>query len=135
MTAVEHERPRDRSTSDLVKDLSQQASVLVRKEIELAKVELAEKGRQASIGLAALGAAAVVALAMLGALTAFLILALAEAMPGWAAALIVTALWAVIGGALAAFGRQQLREMGSPVPEKTVDTLKEDLEWLKHPTS
>ena len=135
MITAEHADLRERSTGALVKDLSQQASILVRKEIELAKVELAEKGRQAGTGIAALAGAAVVSLAALGALTAFLILALDEAMPSWAAALTVTVLWAVVGIALGVFARQKLREMGSPVPEKTVDTLKEDLEWLKHPTS
>ena len=135
MITAERAELRERSTGDLVKDLSHQASLLVRKEIELAKVELAEKGRQAGIGVAALAGAAIVALAALGALTAFLILALNEAMPSWAAALIVTVLWAAIGTALGLLGRQKLREMGYLVPEKTVDTLKEDLEWLKHPTN
>ena len=135
MITAEQAELRDRSTADLVKELSHQASVLVRKEIDLAKVELAEKGRQAGVGMAALVGAAIVGLAALGALTAFLILALDEAMPGWVAALIVTVLWAAVGVVLGLFGRAKLREMGSPVPEKTVDTLKEDLEWLKHPTS
>lgn len=135
MITAEQAELRDRSTADLVKELSHQASVLVRKEIDLAKVELAEKGRQAGVGIAALVGAAIVGLAALGALTAFLILALDEAMPGWVAALIVTVLWAAVGVVLGLFGRAKLREMGSPVPEKTVDTLKEDLEWLKHPTS
>ena len=135
MITAEQAELRDRSTADLVKELSHQASVLVRKEIDLAKLELAEKGRQAGVGIAALVGAAIVGLAALGALTAFLILALDEAMPGWVAALIVTVLWAAVGVVLGLFGRAKLREMGSPVPEKTVDTLKEDLEWLKHPTS
>jgi uncharacterized membrane protein YqjE len=135
MITAEQAELRDRSTADLVKELSHQASVLVRKEIDLAKLELAEKGRQAGVGMAALVGAAIVGLAALGALTAFLILALDEAMPGWVAALIVTVLWAAVGVVLGLFGRAKLREMGSPVPEKTVDTLKEDLEWLKHPTS
>ena len=135
MITAEQAELRDRSTADLVKELSHQASVLVRKEIDLAKVELAEKGRQAGVGIAAFVGVAIVGLAALGALTAFLILALDEAMPGWVAALIVTVLWAAVGVVLGLFGRAKLREMGSPVPEKTVDTLKEDLEWLKHPTS
>jgi hypothetical protein len=39
-----------------------------------------------------------------------------------------------LAGALALVGRNKLREMGSPVPEKTVESVKEDIEWLKHPT-
>jgi uncharacterized membrane protein YqjE len=135
MIAAERERLRRRSTGELVRELSEQASTLVRKEIELAKVEMTEKGRQAGIGVVLLVGAGVAGLAMLGALTAFLIVALDEAVPGWAAALIVTAMWAVVGVALALVGRQKLREAGPAVPEKTVETLKEDIEWLRHPTS
>jgi hypothetical protein len=126
---------RERSTADLVKDLSRQASALVRQEIQLAKTEMTEKATDAGVGGAAFAGAAVSALLALGALTAFLILAFATAMPAWAAALIVTVLWAIVGGALALFGREKLRDMGGPVPEKTVETLKEDIEWLKHPTN
>lgn len=126
---------RDSSTGQLVKDLSQQASTLVRQEIQLAKTEMAEKAKHASLGAAALVAAAVAGLLALGALTAFLVLALDGAMPNWTAALLVTLLWAVIGGALAVYGREKLRDVGTPVPEKTVETVKEDIEWLKHPTS
>ena len=135
MISAERERLRQRSTGELVKDLSQLTSRLVRKEIDLAKVEMAEKGRKAGVGVGALAGAAVAALAALGTLTAFLILALDGAMPNWAAALVVTLVWVAIGLVLGAVGRQELRELGSPVPEKTVDTLKEDIEWLKHPTN
>jgi uncharacterized membrane protein YqjE len=126
---------RDRSTGDLVKDLSQQASRLVRQEIELAKTELAEKGKQAGIVAGLLAGAAVAALLMLGALTAFLILALDEAMPDWAAAIVVTLVWGAVAVVLALVGRQKAQEIGTPVPEKTVESVKEDIEWLKHPTN
>jgi uncharacterized membrane protein YqjE len=134
MTTTEHDL-RDRSTGELVKRLSRQASALVRQEIELAKKEMSEKAVDASTGAAALAAAAVATLLALGALTAFLILALDGAMPAWTAALCVAVLWAVVGAVLALYGREKLRDVGTPVPEKTVDTLKEDIEWLKHPTS
>ena len=126
---------RERSTVDLVKDLSQQASTLVRQELQLAKTEMAEKGKQAGMGAAALAAAAVAGLLALGALTAFLILGLDGVMPNWAAALCVTVLWALVAGGLGLLGRRELRELGTPVPEMTVETVKEDIEWLKHPTS
>ncbi len=135
MTVLDGNFRRERSTGELVRDLSEQASTLVRKEVELAKVEMAEKGRKAGAGLGLLAGAAVAALLMLGALTAFLVLALDEGMDTWLAALIVTVLWGVVAGALALFGREKLREMGTPVPEKTVESVKEDIEWLKHPTS
>jgi uncharacterized membrane protein YqjE len=134
MTVLDGNPQRERSTGELVKDLSEQASTLVRQEVELAKAEMAEKGKKAGAGLGMLAGAAVAALLMLGALTAFLVLALDEGMDTWLAALLVTVLWGVVAGALALVGRGKLREMGTPVPEKTVESVKEDIEWLKHPT-
>jgi uncharacterized membrane protein YqjE len=125
---------RRRSTGTLVKDLSQQASTLVRQEIQLAKTEMAEKTQRAGTAVGLLAAAGVAGLLALGSLTALLILVLDDAMPNWAAALCVTLLWALVGAALAFLGRQKLSDVGSPVPEKTVETVKEDIEWLKHPT-
>jgi uncharacterized membrane protein YqjE len=123
---------RDRSTAELVKDLSQETSTLVRQEIALAKAEVSEKSKKAIPGIGMLVGAGIAALLMLGALTALLVIALDGAMALWAAALIVTALWALVAAGLYFAGRQQLKEMGSPVPQKTVETVKEDIEWLKH---
>jgi uncharacterized membrane protein YqjE len=120
---------RDRGTGELVRELSAQASRLVRQEVELAKAEMTEKGKKAGIGVGMLGGAAVACLLMLGSLTACLIVALA--LSAWAAALVVTALWGVIAGVLVLQGRARLEEMGKPVPEKTVETVKEDVQWLK----
>jgi len=122
---------RERGMGELVKDLSSQVSTLVHQEVELATVELAEKGKKAGIGAGMFGGAGVAALMMLGSLTALLLLALAVAIPAWAAALIVTAIWGAVAGALALMGRNKMREMGKPVPEKTVETVKEDVQWLK----
>jgi uncharacterized membrane protein YqjE len=123
----------DQGIGELVKELSGQVSILVRKEVELAKVEVAEKGKKAGAGAGMFGGAGVAAVLTLGSLTAFLILVLALFLPDWAAALIVTAVWGAVAGLLALQGRQKLREMGTPVPEQTVETLKEDVEWAKHP--
>jgi uncharacterized membrane protein YqjE len=123
---------RDHGTGELIKDLSGQISRLVRQEVELAKVEMTEKGKKLGVGAGMFGGAGVAALLMLGSLTAFLIIVLALAMPWWAAALIVTALWGVIAAVLAVKGREAMREMGKPVPEQTIETVKEDVQWLKH---
>ncbi len=124
----------DKGLGEIVADVSEKASLLVRQEIELAKAEIGEKGRKAGAGVGLLAGAALAGLLMLGALTAFFVLALDEGMPAWLAALLVTVLWGVVAGALADVGRERLRELGGPVPEKTVESVKEDLEWLKHPT-
>ena len=125
---------RDQGLGDLVRELSGQLSTLVRQEVELAKTELTEKGKKAGIGAGLLGGAAIAALLMLGTLTALLILALDTAMPAWAAALIVMLIWAAVAAALALIGRSKLREVGKPMPEKTVETVKEDVQWLKSRT-
>jgi len=122
---------RDKGTGELVKQLSAQVSTLVRQEVELAKVELAEKGKKAGAGAGMFGGAGVAGLMALGSLTAFGILVLALAIPAWAAALLVTAVWAGIAGVLALQGREKLREMGAPAPEMTIETVKEDVKWLK----
>lgn len=125
---------RDQGVRELVKELSGQVSRLVHQEVELAKAEMNEKGKKAGVGAGMLGGAAVAALALVGSLTAFLILVIAIAIPAWASALCVTVLWAAVAAVLGLRGRDELRRMGKPVPEKTVDTVKEDVQWLKDPT-
>lgn len=122
---------RERGTGELVKKLSSQVSTLVHQEIELAKTEMAEKGRKAGLGAGLFGGAGVAGLLTLGSLTAFLIIVLALAIPAWASALLVTLLWGAVAGVLALQGRNKLREVGRSVPEKTIETVKEDLQWLK----
>jgi Putative Actinobacterial Holin-X, holin superfamily III len=134
MTTLDGIGRRERSTGELVKDLSQQATTLARLELELAKTEMAEKGKKAGLGAGMLAGGAVAGLLALGSLTAFLVLVLAEGMPAWAAALLVTAVWAGVAAVLAWQGKEKLDEMGRPVPEKTVESVKEDIEWLKDQT-
>jgi uncharacterized membrane protein YqjE len=125
---------RDQGVGDLVKELSSQVSTLVRQEVELAKAEVGEKGKKARVGAGMFGGAGVAGLLMLGSLTAFLILVLHLAITAWAAALIATALWGVVAGVLALQGRSKLQEMGNPIPEQTIETVKEDIQWAIHPT-
>jgi uncharacterized membrane protein YqjE len=125
---------RERPIGDLLKQASQETSTLVRQEIELAKAELTEKGRHAGVAHGMLAVAALVALLAAGALTACLVLALDEAMPAWLAALLVTVAYLIIAGAVALAGRKRLQQAGPPVPEQTLQTLKEDAPWAKTQT-
>jgi uncharacterized membrane protein YqjE len=125
---------RERGVGELVKDLAGQTSTLVRQEIQLAQAEMTTKGKLAGRGAGMLAGAAVAGLLALMALSAVLIAALDTAMPLWLAALIVTLLWAVIAGVLAARGRTELRRATPPVPEQTVETVKEDIQWAKTQT-
>ncbi len=124
---------RERGIGELVKDLANQTSTLVRQAIQLAQAEVTQKGKLAGKGAGMLGAAAVAALLGLGALTAVLIIALDGALPLWLAALIVTVLWLAIAGVLAMSGKKALERARPPVPQ-TVETVKEDIQWAKTQT-
>jgi hypothetical protein len=122
---------RDRSIGELVGRLSEQAASLARLEVRLARAEMVQKGRLAGRGAAFVGGAAVIALGAFGALTATLIMILSEWMDGWLAGLIVTIVYALIAAVLAQTGRRRIAEATPPVPEQTIDTLKEDVQWAK----
>ena len=121
---------RERPIGDLLKQLSEDTAKLVRKEVELARAEVTQKGKQAGIGAGMFGGAGVAGLLALGALTACLIALLATGMETWVAALIVTVLWTAIAGVLALLGRNRVQE-ATPPAEQTVETIKEDVQWAK----
>jgi uncharacterized membrane protein YqjE len=122
---------RERSTGELVKQLSEQSSTLVRQEVELAKAELTEKAKYAGLGSAMALGAALLAMFAFGALTAALILVLAIALDPWAAALIVGLAYAAIATGVALAGKRQVEEAMPPAPEQTVESVKEDVQWAK----
>ncbi len=124
-------RDRDLPAADLVRQLSDQTSRLIRQEMALARAELTVKGKQAGIGAGLFGGAGVFGLLALGALTATAIAALALAMDTWLAALIVTVVWAVVAGAMALLGKSRVQEALPPVPEDSVESVKEDVQWTK----
>jgi uncharacterized membrane protein YqjE len=121
----------ERSTADLMRDLSDQTTSLVRKEIELAKVELEAKGKKAALGAGMFGGAGLFGFVAFAALTACLILALATFLEPWIAALIVSVVYGAIAGILALRGKGRVQAATPPVPEQAVDSTKEDLEWVK----
>ena len=125
------EELRDRPLGELMKQLAEETTTLVRQELDLAKAEMREKGRKAAPGFGMWGAAGVVGLLALGVLTAFFILALDGAMPNWAAALVVAAVYGAVAAALYFMGRERVEEAGPPKPEQTVESVKEDVEWAK----
>lgn len=119
----------ERPVGELMRELSEQTTTLVRQELELAKLELAQKGRRAGIGAGMFGAAGVAALYAVGALTACLVLALATAVTGWLAALIVAAAYGLVAGALALSGRSKVAQALPPGPEQATESVKEDVRW------
>jgi len=125
---------RERPIGELLKQLAQETSTLVRQELDLAKAEMTQKGRRAGPGIGMVGGAGVAGLLALGALTAFFILALDGAMPNWLAALIVALVYGAVAAALYLKGKERVEDAGSPIPEQTMETLKEDVEWAKTQT-
>jgi MFS family permease len=126
-----HDELRERPIGDLVKQLAGQTSTLVRQEIELAKAEMSQKASVAGKGAGLLGGAAAVGLLAGGALTACLVLVLSEVMDAWIAALIVAVVLGAIAALLGLSGRNKVRAATPAVPEQTIETVKEDVEWAK----
>ena len=124
---------RERGIGDLVKQLADQTSTLVRKEIDLAKAEVTQQGKEAGKGIGLLAGGAVVALLGAGTLVAFLVMLLDGAIPNWLAALIVAVVLLAVAAGLALAGRNRLRR-ATPPAQQTVETVKEDVQWAKSQT-
>ena len=123
----------DRSIGELIGNISDDLSQLFRQEVELAKVELKQEAAKAGRAAGMLGGAAFAGYLAVVLLSFALVFALGNVMNlGWAA-LIVAVVWAAVGAALYVAGKKRL-ETVDPVPRRTVDTLKEDAQWLKNPT-
>jgi hypothetical protein len=125
----------DESIPALLKQLATEITTLVRQELDLAKAEMSEKGRKAGPGFGLIGAAGGVALLAAGAVTTFLILALDGVMPNWLAALLVAAVYGLVAYVLYSRGKEKVDDAGSPAPRQTIESVKEDVEWAKHPTT
>ena len=121
----------DASVAELVKQLSEQSSRLARQEVELAKAELAVKGRRAGIGAGMFGGAGAIGFYGFGALTAAAILALSLAASAWLAALIIALVYGAVAGILALQGRHKVQQATPPVPEQATESVKEDVQWAK----
>jgi Flp pilus assembly protein TadB len=120
-----------RPTGELVKQMTEQLSALVRDELRLAQLEMTQKGKRAGKGAGLLGGAALVVLLALGALVAAAVAALSLALPVWLSALVVAVVLLVLAGLLALSGRKQLRRALPAVPRQAVDSVKTDVETVK----
>src|SRR5215213_7641630 len=106
---------RDRRVAELLKELSEQTTTLVRKEIQLARAEVTEKGKRVGVGLGMFGGTGLFGLGAFGALTACLVLALDEA----------------VAAVLALAGRKEVERAAPPVPEQAADSVRHDVEWAR----
>jgi uncharacterized membrane protein YqjE len=122
---------RDASIGELVGQVAEQTSQLIRDELRLAQAELAEKGKKAGIGAGLFGGAGVFAVYGLGCLVAAAVLGLARPLPGWAAALIAAAALFVAAGVATLVGKSQVSQSTPPMPEEAVEGIRRDVRTLK----
>jgi hypothetical protein len=126
-------RPEDTSIGQLIGDISDDLSRLLRQELELAKAEMRTEASKAGKAAGMLGGAGFAAYLAVVLLSFAVVFALANVMDAGWAALIVALAWGIVAALLYRAGRTKLRTV-SPVPQQTVETLKEDARWLKNPT-
>lgn len=125
--------PGDRSVSDVLQDILRNVQDILRSEVRLAKAEMRQEATQAA------AAALWVTVGVVGALSAWMFLlwtaayALAAILPMWAATLVIAVAMAAGGGVLIAAGLRRFTHV-TPMPERTIESLKENLEWMKQPT-
>ena len=119
------------SMAELVRQLSDQTTLLARQEVALAKVELAEKGKRAGLGAGMFGGAGLVGAYAVGAFVAAAIIGLATAVDGWLAAVIVGLVLAAVAGVLALVGKNRVQEATPPLPEEAISSAKQDVETVK----
>ncbi len=121
----------DRPMGELVKQLSDQTTALVRAEVELAKAELSEKGKKAGMGAGMFGGAGLFGVVGFAALTTAFIAALDLAMATWLAALIVAVVYFAIAGIAALMGKKKVAQATPLAPQQAIDTTKADVELTK----
>lgn len=124
----------DRSVGELFAELSRETVTLVRKEVQLARAEMGQKASRVGKNVGLLVVGGVVAYTGVLALVAGIILVLGLLVPYWLSALVVGLVISAVGAFLVVKGANTLRRE-DPAPRETVETLKEDREWLKNQTN
>ena len=120
----------EKSLGELIGEMTSEVSQLMRKEVELAKVEIKEEGGRAGKAGGMFGGGAVAGYFALLFVSLALAWLLDQAMNTALAFFIVGALYGIAAAVLISRGREQMKQV-DPVPRQTVETLKEDAEWVK----
>ena len=120
-----------RPVGELLKQLSEETTTLVKQELDLAKAEMSEKGKEAGVGVGMFGGAGLSGLLALIFLSLAAVAALDTGMRTWLAALIVGLVWAAVAGVLALQGKNKLQQATPPAPEQAIESTKEDVQWAK----
>jgi uncharacterized membrane protein YqjE len=121
----------DRSIGDVLKDIFGNVQEMIRSEIRLARVEMREEAGKTLSSAQMMAVGGVIGLFAVGFVLVAIAQALAMVMPGWAASLVMGIVLGLIGVALLASGKKHLR---APTPNKTIENVKENVEWMKNQT-
>ena len=124
---------RERSISDVVQDIIRNIQEMLRSEVRLAKTELREEAVKVKAAGVLIGGGAVSAIFALFFLLLMTVYALTRVVPDWAAALIVAGLTAGVAGLMLSAGMKRFRQV-DPAPERTIENIKENVEWVKQKT-
>ncbi|WP_225636318.1 phage holin family protein [Streptomyces solaniscabiei] len=131
--AYQEPREHDRSVSHLLSTVTADLQTLFRQEVELAKAEVRDEASRAGKAAGMFGGAGFAGYMVLLFLSLAAVLGLANVIDGGWAALVVAAVWGVVAAVLYQKGRTRMSAV-SPKPERTVETMKENAEWARHPT-
>ena len=133
MTSTSHDRSTlsEEPLGAVVHRLSEQIPELVRTEMRLAQVELTQKGKKAGLGIGMFSAAGLLAFFGLATLIATAVLALAELLPAWAAALVVAVVLFVGAAVVGLLGKKEVEQATPPAPERTISNVRQDVAAVK----
>ncbi len=123
----------ERSISDVLQDIVGNIQEIVRSEVRLAKTEIREEATKAKSAGLLIAIFAVAALFAAFFLLLTIVYALSIVIPNWAAALLVSIVLAIVGGVALSAGLKRFKQV-HPTPERTVETIKENVEWVKQQT-
>jgi hypothetical protein len=123
--------PRDASTGELIGQLTEQLSRLVRDEARLAQAEVTQKAKKLGTSAGLFGGAGLMAFLGLAVLISAAVLGLAEVLPGWLAALIVAVVLFAVAGVLALVGKKDVGHASPPVPTEAIAGVQADIATVK----
>jgi uncharacterized membrane protein YqjE len=127
----EHYQGGGSSIAELLQDIVSNVQGIIRSEVQLAKTEVKEEAAEAGRAAGILAAGAILGVYALGLLLLAFVYLLTGPLPDWAAALIVFAVVATVAAILVMVGRDRIKGV-NPKPEQTIDSIKEDVQWVKH---
>jgi uncharacterized membrane protein YqjE len=123
--------PKDASTGELISQLTEQMSRLVRDEARLAQAEVTQKAKRLGIGAGLFGGAGLMAFFGLAVLISAAVLGLAAVLPAWLAALIVAVVLFAVAGVLALVGKKDVAQASPPVPTQAIAGVQADIAAVK----